>query len=116
MALLMISGVEMPTPSEYQVGIMDLSQAERNVNGEMIIERIATKRKLELAWALLTGSQYKLILEAVSAVVFPVTYFDPMTNGLVTKTFYAGDRVAPMMIFNNGAPTWKDVKFSLVEK
>ena len=46
--MIRINGVTIPTPSDYSVGIMDLSQAERNANGTMIIERIATKRKLEM--------------------------------------------------------------------
>ena len=46
MALITISGVALPTPSEFQVGYQDISKAERNANGTMIIERVAVKRKL----------------------------------------------------------------------
>jgi hypothetical protein len=116
MALITIGGVNLPTPTEYQVGIMDLSKAERNVRGEMIIERIATKRKIELGWSYLTGAQYSQILNAVDPVFFSVTYFDPKSNGTKTGTFYCGDRQAPMMWFKNNVASWKDVKFSLIEK
>jgi hypothetical protein len=116
MTLISINGVDLPTPAEYDVGIMDLSQAERNVRGDMIIERIATKRKLEMGWSYLTGAQYSQILNAVDPVFFSVTYFDPKDNAMKTGTFYCGDRQAPMLRFNNGIASWKDVKFSLVEK
>jgi hypothetical protein len=116
MALLRINGVDLPTPSEYNVGIMDLSQAERNVRGDMIIERIATKRKIELEWAFLTGAQYSQILNLVDPVFFSVTYFDPKDNANKTGTFYVGDRQAPMMRFQNGVASWKDIKFSLIER
>ncbi|CEG26015.1 DUF6711 family protein [Bacillus sp. B-jedd] len=116
MALISISGVNLPTPSEYDVGIMDLSKAERNAKGTMIIERIATKRKIELGWSFLTGDEYSRILNLVDPVFFPVTYFDPKANGMRTGTFYAGDRQAPMMIFKNGKADWKDIQFSLIEK
>lgn len=116
MALITVGGVTLPTPSEYNVGLMDLSKAERNAVGTMIIERIATKRKIELGWAYLTGAQYSQILNAVDPVFFTVTYWDPKQNGNLTGTFYVGDRQAPMMKFNNGVPSWKDVKFSLIER
>ena len=45
MALISVSGVALPTPSEFQVGYMDGQKAERNANGTMIIEKIATKEK-----------------------------------------------------------------------
>lgn len=116
MTLISVRGVVLPTPTEYDVGIMDLSKAERNVKGQMIIERIATKRKIEVGWSYLTGSQYSQILNLVDPVFFSVTYFDPKSNGMVTGTFYSGDRVAPMMRFQNGVANWKDVKFSLIER
>lgn len=116
MALISVNGVDLPTPSEYTVGIMDLSKAERNVRGDMIIERIATKRKIDLGWAYLTGIQYSQILTAVDAVFFTVNYFDPKTNNMRVGTFYSGDRQAPMMKFTNGVANWKDVKFNLIEK
>ncbi|WP_066316979.1 DUF6711 family protein [Bacillus sp. FJAT-29814] len=116
MALITVGGVALPTPSEYQVDIMDISKAERNAAGTMIIERIATKRKIELGWALLTGAQYSQILNAVDPVFFTVVYFDPKDNSNKTGTFYCGDRPAPMMRFDNGVPSWKDVKFNLIER
>lgn len=60
--MVKINDIEIPTPSGYQVGIMDISKAERNTAGTMLIERIATKRKIELMWnylALLSIFQLK---------------------------------------------------------
>jgi hypothetical protein len=116
MALIAINGVDLPTPSDYQVGIQDLSKAERNVRGDMLIERIATKIKIELAWPFLTGAQYSQILNLVEPVFFSVSYFDPKSNAMKTGTFYCGDRQAPMMRFNNGVASWKDVKFNIIER
>jgi len=116
-ALITINGVELPTPSEFKVGIQDLSKAERNTRGMLIIERIrGGVRKIELGWNFLTAEQMSLILNAVSPVLFSVTYPDPMTNANRTGTFYAGDRPVSMMDFRNGVPRYKDVRFSLVER
>ena len=116
MALISVNGVELPTPSDYQVGIMDISKAERNANGTMIIERIATKRKIELAWSFLTKTQLSRILNLVDGVFFSVMYIDPQTGGEKVGTFYCGDRNCGMFSFRDGVPQYKDVKFNLVER
>jgi hypothetical protein len=116
MAVLTVGGVVIPAPSDLQVGIMDLSKAERNANGTMIIERIATKRKLELSYSFLTRTQLQQVLVAVSPIFFTVTYIDPQTNANRTGTFYCGDRSVGVLDMVNGEPRYKDIKFNLVER
>ncbi|OMF54675.1 hypothetical protein BK138_16075 [Paenibacillus rhizosphaerae] len=114
--LISIDGVELPTPSDYVPSIQDISKAERNANGTMIIERIATKRKLELAWKYLSQDELAKVLKAVSPVFFKVTYLDPEAGGNKTGTFYCGDRSAPAMDYIDGVIRWKDIKFNLIER
>lgn len=116
MALIKINGVEIPAPSSYSIGIQDISQAERNANGTMIIERIATKRKIEMSWGILTKEEVSKLLKAVSPVFFIVQYMDPQDTNLKTGTFYCGDRSAPMLTFVNGQPKYKDVTFNIIER
>lgn len=116
MALIKINGVAIPTPSDYSVGIQDISKAERNANGTMIIERIATKRKIELSWKSLNKDELSSILKLVSPVFFNVEYVDPQDNSLRTGTFYSGDRNCGMISFINEIPKYKDVKFNLIER
>ncbi|MHB8077424.1 DUF6711 family protein [Desulfosporosinus fructosivorans] len=114
--MIKINSVAIPTPSAFQVGIQDISKAERNANGLMIIERIATKRKLELSWSYLSQSSLASLLQAVSGVFFTVEYPDPQTGALNTGTFYVGDRKADAIDYQGNTMRWKDVKFSLVER
>jgi hypothetical protein len=116
MPLVTIGAVDLPTPSDFSVGVQDLSKAERNARGTMIIERIATKRKLDLSWSYLTAAQLSTVLNAVSPVFFTVTYVDPVTNANRSATFYCGDRNVGMIDFRGGVPRYKDVKFSLIER
>lgn len=116
MALISINGVDIPTPSDLQVGIMDLSKAERNANGTMIIERIATKRKLEISYSYLSSTDLSSVLNAIDPVFFNVTYMDPQTDSMRTGSFYSGDRNCGMLSFTNGVPRYKDVKFNLIER
>jgi hypothetical protein len=116
MALVSIGGVDLLTPSDFGVSIMDLSKAERNANGTMIIERIATKRKLELSYNYLTGASLSVILNAIDSVFFDVTYLDPKTNGMRTGSFYCGDRSTGMLDYIDGVPRYQAVKFDLIER
>jgi hypothetical protein len=114
--VLKINGVTMPAPSALNVGIMDISKAERNAAGSMVIERIATKRKLELTWGFLTKTELQTLLNAVSPVFFSVTYHDPQTGSERTGIFYCGDRNIEMIDIKNGEIRWRNVKFNLIER
>ena len=116
MALIKFNGVDIPTPSDYSVGIQDISKAERNANGTMIIERVATKRKIELAWKFLSKDQLSTLFNMVSPVFFTVEYIDPQDNGIKSGTFYCGDRAAGALDFIDGNIRYKDIKFNLVER
>lgn len=111
-----INGVELPAPSTYTVSIQDISKAERNANGTMIIERIATKRKIELTWKYLSGANLSGLLNLVSPVFFSVQYIDPEDGGLKNGTFYSGDRSSSGITYKNGVMHWKDIKFNLIER
>lgn len=114
--MIKIDGVVIPTPADYQVGIMDLSKAERNALGTMIIERVTTKRKLELSWKYLNKEDLSNLFKLVSPVFFQVEYIDPEDNSKKTGTFYVGDRTAGVLDCIDGNIRYKDIKFNLVER
>lgn len=66
--MISINGTTLPSTTTYKVSIQDLSKGERNVNGLLLLERIATKRKIDLGWKMLTQAQFATILTLVSAV------------------------------------------------
>lgn len=113
--MISINGTPLPSPTQYDVSIQDLSKGERNVNGLLLLERIATKRKIDLSWKMLTQAQFSLILNLVSDVFFSVAYQDPQ-DGSRTGTFYCGDRKAPAMNYVNGIVQYREVGFSIIER
>jgi hypothetical protein len=115
MAIITIGSTVLPSPSDWTVGVMDISKAERNASGTMIIERVTTKRKIELSWKFLSAANLSTVLNAVAPVSFSVTYPDPVTNSNLTKTFFCGDRSVGMIDYPGGVARYKDVKFNLVE-
>jgi uncharacterized protein DUF6711 len=114
--LLSINNVALPTPSDYSIGVMDLSKAERNSNGLMLIERIATKRKIQVKYNYLDGPALASLLVQISPTYFDVTYLNPTTNSYTTSSFYCGDRNVGMISFVNGQPRYKDLAFDLIER
>lgn len=114
--MIKVNGVVIPTPSDYQVGIMDLSKAERNARGTLIIERIATKRKIELSWNYLDKARLSQLLNLISPIFFQVEYIDPQENNWKTGTFYVGDRHVGALDYRNGNIRYKDIKFNIIER
>jgi hypothetical protein len=114
LAVLTINGYA-TSPNALTVAKMDISKAERNGTGKMIIERIATKTKLSLAYTFLSATDMKNLLNAVAPSYYNVTYIDPVTNTSVTSSFYAGDRSMGYIDFINGVARYKDVSFDLIE-
>lgn len=116
--MITINGIAVPAPDEYGVVISDLdASANRSGNGTLYRDRVATKRTLNLSWAVMDYQDLSLLLNAVSSVFFPVTYIDPELNGLTTKTFYVSDRNAGIAIKqSDNTYKWKGVSFSLVER
>jgi len=118
MAFLTIGGVVQKTPKTFKVGIQDIDgETARNARGELMRDRITTKRKIDMDFPPMTQTEMAKILNAVSAVFFSVLYQDPIL-GMTTKTFYVGDRTTPMMKFGNGTTEllWESVAFNLIEK
>lgn len=113
--MIKINAVTIPTPTDYSVGIMDIVKAERNARGEMIIERITTKRKIEISYSFISQADLSTVLNAISAVFFTVEYIDTK-DGIKTGTFYAGDKNASSIDYRAGVMRWKDYKVNLIEK
>jgi hypothetical protein len=113
--MLKVDGRLIPTPSEFTVGVQDISQAERVASGRIVIDRIATKIKLNMKWKVIQASELSNLLTAIDKVYFNVNYLDPRTNTMQTREFYVGDRTAGMYSYRNGNPIYIDIGFNFIE-
>jgi hypothetical protein len=113
--IVTISGVGVPTPTDFQVGIMDISKAERNASGKMIIERIAVKRKLFFTYSYITQQDASKVLKLVAPTYYTVTYVDPQDNMRKSGQFYCGDRQIGYISYRDGGIIYKDLTFNLIE-
>ena len=115
--MLKINGVAVAAPKVFKVDISDIDgETNRNAKGDMIRDRVATKRKLNCEWAPLTMAQISTLLKAVKGVFFTVEYPDPMEGSFITKTFYVGDRTTPMLYMKDGVPMWEGLSMNFIER
>jgi hypothetical protein len=98
MAMITVNGVELPDPAEYTWGLQDVSASDagRTEDAMMHKNRVGQKRKLNLTWSGLEPADVALILQAVNPEYMEVSYPDAMSNSTETRTFYVGDRSAPI--------------------
>ena len=118
MALLTVNGAEMPAPTTLKINIFDVSAtADRNASGNVVIDRVGTKRKLEMTWAHMTAAQLSALLTAVGEkLFFTAGYPDPQTGGMRSMTCYCGDRATGVLRMENGNPVWTDVEMNWIER
>lgn len=114
-----VNNVTMPEPSEISVSINDLDvDSTRNAKGDLIRDRVAVKRKYEIAYKSLSADDLSKILNAMKDEFFDATLIDPMENKAVTRKYYVGDRSIGVYSYNSKYKKcmYKDVKFSIVQK
>lgn len=114
--MLKINGTTIKTPSKMEIGLMDIDgETNRNARGEMIRDRIATKRKISCEWPAMSQSEASALLNAVKDTFFSIEFPDPR-DGIITKTCYVGDRSIPMYRNINGQILWESIKMNFIEK
>lgn len=114
--ILEINGNQAPSPITYNVGMMDISKAERNALGNMVLDIITTKTKIELEWGILTAQEASQLFNMIKPAFFQVKYFDPETATYKIGTFYKGDRTLGVALFEGGIPVWRGAKMNFIEQ
>lgn len=117
MAMISVDGNVLPCPSVFQWGIQDISSSESGRTDDAIMHknRIGQKRKISLQWNGLTRSDMAKILQAVNPEYIDVTYPDAMSGDDETRTFYVGDRTAPVKYWWIGNQRYETLSFDIIE-
>ena len=76
MAMMLVDGVELPTPSTFEWGMIDVSASDsgRTQDAKMHKNRIAQKRQLKLSWNGTDTARTAQILQMVNPEYISVTY------------------------------------------
>lgn len=120
MAVLYINGVAVKDPATLQYAIQDIDSdtAGRNANGEMIRDRVATKRKISCSWSGLENEEIRLLLNSMTNEFFRLDFPDAMMGGIGSGTFYVGDRTAPLYMWNEkeNKYLWEGLQANFIER
>ena len=115
--MITINGTVITTPQTCTIGIYDIgSTAERNANGDTLIDRVAVKRELDMSWGALSNSACSAILTAVSGIFFTVVYPDPQEGAAKTIVCFVSERTSPMLKYTGTTPYWEGLKLTLFER
>ena len=113
-----IDGVEVPCPSTFEWGLQDISDpsAGRTLDTLMHKNRIGQKRKLTVGYNNPDKDTVSHVLQAINPEYIEVQYHDAMSNKMETRTFYVGDRAAPMKYWYIGNKRYSNLSFELIER
>lgn len=116
--MITVDGVKIKTPSTFSWGLQDISSSDAGRTQDAIMHknRMAQKRKIDLAWAMPTPEEAHAILVAFNPEYINVTYFDPLDGQIVTRNFYTGDKTAPVKIWTVGNKRYESIAFNIVER
>ena len=114
--MLKIAGITVKAPTELKTGRFDLSKSSRTASGKMVMDIIATKRRVDVVWKMLPDNDLKLIIDTITAnkPFFSLEY--PDAGGQMTMTCYAGDINAGLWHTKNGIRYWQDVSIAFIEQ
>jgi hypothetical protein len=97
-ALVTVSGVPLPEPSEYSGNTSTIVDSGRNVSGYVIGSVVRHDvAKVELKWRYLTVAQWASVLSLFTHNFYhSVTFFNQATGSYTTRQMYVSDRKAGM--------------------
>lgn len=117
----MINGVDITRLIKFQ-GLkwgrndVDGPNAGRNMAGEMIRDRVATKIRLDVTCKPMVAKDHTMLMKLLMPEFVTVMYNDPV-YGYTTKIMYANNNNSEYCIRKpNGTEYWYNVTFPLIEK
>lgn len=111
-----VDGKSIKAPSSYQWDMEDLSDSSAGRTEDCVMHknRIGQKVAISLSWNNISTDDVSTILKAFNPEYISVKYLDPMQGGYTTKTFYVGNRSAPL--YNGKLGLWSNLSFKIIEK
>ena len=116
--MIMVDVVWIKSPSSLTYGLKDISASDSGRTDDTIMHknRVGQKVTLDLSWSGPTPEEASEILKAFDPEYIEVTYHDPKENKMVTKTFYSGDKKAPVKIWTVNQKRYESISFNIIER
>lgn len=114
--MLKIAETAVKAPSDVKVGRFDISKSGRTASGKMVMEIIATKRRVDVIWKMIKDSELQTVVDTITAnkPFFSLEY--PDAGGTQTMTCYAGDITTSLWHTIDGVRYWQEVSIPFIEQ
>lgn len=105
------------SPSTFNPSIQKVSapSAGRTQDAIMHTNYVAEKQTIALSFNGPSPQETARILTAFDPENIDVEYTNPKTNQLIVKTFYSGDKSAPVAIWTVNNKRYSQVSFNIIE-
>ena len=115
---LTVDGAQVPCPSTFSWGLQDVSASESGRTDDSIMHknRVAQKRKISLGWNGKDWQETAKIMKAFNPEYIKVRYPDMLSGKYETRTFYVGDRSAPVKWWWDGKQIIEQISFDIIER
>lgn len=114
-----IDGVAIPTPSEYNFSVEDLSTEEtgRTLDGTMHKDVVAVKDYYKCTWKHLSWEDTATLLNAIDGKSsFDFTHADPrVPNQWITGTYYVGQRDVVAIDLSDSGRAWSNISLQIIK-
>ena len=88
---LSYAGIVLPTPTSIDLELQPIDSAERNAQGDLLIDEITLKLKLPVSWKALRGESANRLMAALKNNRGGLlSYFDISANSMQTINVYYG--------------------------
>lgn len=114
--MIWLNGVMLPEPHKLDIGIYDITKANRASSGRMAMEFIARKRTVGIEYELIVGADLNAILTNLESRVFHTLRYPDPQGVERTITAYVGDRTAGAFYTISGVRWWQGAKFTMIEQ
>jgi len=118
MAMIKVDGAAIKSPSTFSWGLQDVSDSAAGRTQDIVMHknRVGQKRKISLAWNGPRPSEVSAILKAFNPEYVSVTYPDALSGEIETRTFYVGDRTAPIKTWTVNNKLYTQLSFEIIER
>ena len=105
-------------PKEITCSAESLDKEERTMDGTMVVDLVARKRKIDVNWEYLSKADMQILAnETKSGTFVTVTYHDNATGELVSMVARVKDfQYQPYYDWAKSRLMWKGVTISFVER
>lgn len=95
---------------------VDSNEATRDLQGNLIRSRVATKIRLDITCRPLTQTEARTLLSLIHSEWLTVNYYDPMYGVRRNVQMYANNNPATFLMKQGDTVFWSGVTFPLIEK